>query len=639
MSSPAEDPDRLLAEATALEAAGRWAEARAVWQRLARHRPGVRCALAIAGTWIRENRLHEALAVLVEADARTPDVPQVRYRLVELACRLGEPDMALRRVDRWLAVRNDPGYRELRARVLGDFPGFGARVWVEVPAITPQEFLRRLGEIEASLTTGNVVKGERQLVELARCVPAFTGESSALQRLLAAAGSIGCWPEAEQAARALLERERTPAHLAQLAATLFNLARYRESAALFLDADRAAGGDIVLRLNALMSLMQAGEHQAVVDQALAWDAISPDERLAQAAALNLLHAQKEEEADAFIRQARQRYPGNRYLRLIAAKHALQAGDYTAGFDLYRDRWVKRPEYEPTLGLACPVWDGEPFNGRLLVAAEEALGEEVLASSLYPALRQRQADVLVEADARLLPLLARSFPGMRFVPRGEGALVAGLAESTVPCRKVAAGDLFHHLLAPGDIGNRKSWLVADPLRVQGFRDRFRARYGERKVIGIAWRSIRRDAHEGFDKNFPLESLQSLLQGLDDRFVFVSVQHGLTEEEAARIDELGLPLHIDRDLRPTEDIDGLTAYLNALDLLVSASNTNVHLAGATGVETWLLLRPRQPIMWYWGYRGERSLWYPSVRCFRHSPGVDTDTGIRDVIAQARAALSVF
>ena len=45
---------------------------------------------------------------------------------------------------------------------------------------------------------------------------------------------------------------------------------------------------------------------------------------------------------------------------------------------------------------------------------------------------------------------------------------------------------------------------------------------------------------------------------------------------------------------EDLDGLAALIELCDLVVSTSNVTIHLAGALGKETWVLL-PYVAIWW--------------------------------------------
>jgi ADP-heptose:LPS heptosyltransferase len=50
-----------------------------------------------------------------------------------------------------------------------------------------------------------------------------------------------------------------------------------------------------------------------------------------------------------------------------------------------------------------------------------------------------------------------------------------------------------------------------------------------------------------------------------------------------------------------------------VVVTTSNTTVHLAGALGKDTLLLLPRGRSRLWYWGHDQIRSIWYPPVRIY--------------------------
>ncbi|HEX2113842.1 MAG TPA: hypothetical protein VHM01_05510, partial [Alphaproteobacteria bacterium] len=58
-----------------------------------------------------------------------------------------------------------------------------------------------------------------------------------------------------------------------------------------------------------------------------------------------------------------------------------------------------------------------------------------------------------------------------------------------------------------------------------------------------------------------------------------------------------------------LDGVAAQIAALDLVVTVSNLNAHLAGATGIPAHVLLT--QNTLWYWPHQKSTTPWYPSVR----------------------------
>jgi ADP-heptose:LPS heptosyltransferase len=68
----------------------------------------------------------------------------------------------------------------------------------------------------------------------------------------------------------------------------------------------------------------------------------------------------------------------------------------------------------------------------------------------------------------------------------------------------------------------------------------------------------------------------------------------------------------DLR--DDLDGLAALVDGCDLVIMISNATVHISGALGRPTWLLLH--QVPYWPWQLEGETSPWHPSLRLFRQS-----------------------
>jgi hypothetical protein len=111
-------------------------------------------------------------------------------------------------------------------------------------------------------------------------------------------------------------------------------------------------------------------------------------------------------------------------------------------------------------------------------------------------------------------------------------------------------------------------------------------------------------------------------------FVSVQHGLTENERESARAAGITLFEDA----MSELDEAAALFAALDLVISVTNTNAHLAGALGVPAWVLLNESPD--WRWLRAGERSPWYPSMSLLR-SEGEPRWANVVPELAQRLAA----
>ena len=62
--------------------------------------------------------------------------------------------------------------------------------------------------------------------------------------------------------------------------------------------------------------------------------------------------------------------------------------------------------------------------------------------------------------------------------------------------------------------------------------------------------------------------------------------------------------------------MTALIDACDFVLSVSNTTVHLSGAIGKKTYLMLPKGKGKLWYWSKDGQQSYWYKSVKIFEQN-----------------------
>ncbi|MFZ5723004.1 MAG: hypothetical protein ACOY33_05025 [Pseudomonadota bacterium] len=303
--------------------------------------------------------------------------------------------------------------------------------------------------------------------------------------------------------------------------------------------------------------------------------------------------------------------GNDEARGLIALHLIKDRQFARGFALRSALRENRRAAHHPVGRRSDIawWDGKPFNGTLLVIAEQALGEEILNSGTLGELIAAGQHAVVECDPRLIPLFRRSFPALQFVPRFTDEL-AGIA--TPDSRKTTASELALFFRHCDDFSNPPRWLRADPALQAAFCQRYRQQRPGAALIGISWRSFR--PVWGADrKTVRLTHLQRTLRtpGCE----FLSLQYGPVTDDLAAAEAAGLPVPaIDRSFDPVRDIDTLAAQVSAMDIVVTTSNSTAHLAGALGVPTLLMLPGTRGVFPYWCYDGEQTPWYPSMRIVR-------------------------
>ena len=264
------------------------------------------------------------------------------------------------------------------------------------------------------------------------------------------------------------------------------------------------------------------------------------------------------------------------------------------------------------------WNGSDLNGKtILVWAEQGIGDEIMLASMLPTLLKMNSNIIVECDKRLVPLFQRSFPFIQFVPREDPANPK-LLDTTIDYQ-IPMGSLGQWLRADKDafLPKQESYLQACPNRVGQLQEKYRSLAGDKLLVGISWKSTGIEKKRAQTKNAPLKHWTPILSQKD--CYFVNLQYGnIREEIEAYTIATGYPIYIDEEIDPLSDLDGFAAQVSVLDLIVSTSNTTVHMSGGLGKKVWGLLSSRPD--WRWMLEEENTPWYQTVRLFRQEKSGD-------------------
>jgi len=282
------------------------------------------------------------------------------------------------------------------------------------------------------------------------------------------------------------------------------------------------------------------------------------------------------------------------------------GNLSRGWDEYE--WRLRDGSEPRAQLG-PRWDGLPLDDRtLLVLSEQGIGDQVMFASCLSDVASRAKCCYVECDARLVPLLERSLPGIRAIARTTDPNAVPHVDSWDVVEFLGSLPRFVRRRVD-DFPKTRGYLKPDSDAVAKWRSRL-ARLGGAFKVGIAWRGGK-DAETQRQRSVPLELWQPILQVPGVRFV--NLQHGPTAAEAVAIgSDLAVSIDDGSDCDPLANLDDFAAKIAALDLVLSVDNSTVHLAAALGRPVWTLL----PLScdWRWMVDGQTSPWYPTMRLLR-------------------------
>lgn len=300
---------------------------------------------------------------------------------------------------------------------------------------------------------------------------------------------------------------------------------------------------------------------------------------------------------------------------------LSLGQFAEGWQLYEWRWKNEQWDSSRRHFTQPLWLGgtDIAGKRILIYAEQGLGDTLQFCRLLAQLQARGAVVLFEVQASLLPLL-RCLPvqlyGIGTAPQDYDfqcplmslPLALGLTLSAIP-QQVP----YLHVTAD----KQAQW------RQKISRGAGDVSPSSRLKIGVVWAG---SAHHRNDaqRSIPMAIFSRLLQEDADYFVL--------QKEVSRTDRFSVEMMqrfgkrivmLDVDL---SDFGDTAAAIDCLDLVISVDTSVAHLAGAMAKRLLLLLPWEADFRWL--HERQDSPWYPTAELFRQTQVGDWNAPIANL-----------
>jgi tetratricopeptide (TPR) repeat protein len=304
-----------------------------------------------------------------------------------------------------------------------------------------------------------------------------------------------------------------------------------------------------------------------------------------------------------------------------AASLLTLGDFQRGLVEYEWRW-KRTGTGARRTFRKPLWLGQgPIAGRtILLHAEQGLGDTVQFARYAPLLARDGAQVVLEVQPALKPLLAALDGVAAVVARGEP-----LPGHDLQC-PVASLPLAYRT----EVASIPAWVpYLRPSEAHLARWRPRIETLPSPRVAVAWSGQASHPNDR-RRSMTLAELEPLLSVSGIRFI--SVQRELRAGEDKLLAQSAHVTHVGDDLA---DFADTAAVLAMSDAVVCVDTSVAHVAGALGRPTFLLV-PFQPD-WRWLLCRDDSPWYPTMRLFRQT-AIGDWAGVVGRVRDALTALSV-
>ena len=295
------------------------------------------------------------------------------------------------------------------------------------------------------------------------------------------------------------------------------------------------------------------------------------------------------------------------------------GDFDRGWPKIEWGWIAARQRNVKRNFAQPqLFGSNDLEGKtVLLHAEQGFGDMIQFCRYVPLVAERGARVILEVYEPLRALMG-TLPGVaQIVTTGEP-----LPDFDLHCPLLSLPLALE--AGAATIQSQTPYLRTSPQAVMDWNGRLGPRHRPR--IGLAWSG--RPSHDNdHNRSMRLSSLLAALAGCNA--TYVSLLQDVRDDDAPVLQGSDV-LHFGKELKTYADTAALIANL---DLVISVDTSVAHLAGALAKPVWILLQFMPD--WRWQLDRDDSPWYPTAHLFRQ----DETRGWDSVMTRVHAALDEY
>ncbi len=245
------------------------------------------------------------------------------------------------------------------------------------------------------------------------------------------------------------------------------------------------------------------------------------------------------------------------------------------------------------------------NRKILITCDQGLGDIILLTRFVKLLSSYGAKVTFE------------------IPESMTELFKCLSSTIIVTSKVnnysnfdykcSLGDLFEIFkINKSNIPLTKSYLEIENKWIK----KWKIKLDKNKInVGIAWQGKKGGPlDEG--RSFNLNNFERISKISNLKLVSLQKNDGV--EQIDNFNKKNTIINFNNILDIESKFMDTAGLMKNLDLVITSDTSIVHLAGALGINTWLLLQ-KYPF-WYWQTDGQNSIWYDSVKIYKQEENHD-------------------
>jgi len=287
----------------------------------------------------------------------------------------------------------------------------------------------------------------------------------------------------------------------------------------------------------------------------------------------------------YLNQCLRLDPTSPNAKFMLSEILLKKNQFREGWINYESRWDKTDRRPKKIKTLQPLWSPQLGYKRIFIWGEQGLGDQILFSTIIKDIVNKFQKIFLAVDIRLVNLLQSYFPSITVVDISK-KLDERLYDYHLPIASL--GQYFRNHI---NLFSNANSLDTNKKKI----------LNKKFKCALSYKSF--NSQSGKNRSIDLDSLSEILEL--EHIEFFDIQYSQSNEiQHPRLFKID-------SLDTTNDIKGIYNFIKSCDLVISICNTNAHIAGLTGIPTYVLSPMGKGDFWHWSNTvNSSSLWYPNI-----------------------------